>query len=197
MKSIHAEDSISQINSSLEPTLMNITMMNRRTKENKTSIAELWAAIKALQEGSGASIPVPVPAAPVEIKIPEGANIDVNQLAQMFADKNTVYNLEKRLAKCEQTDQEHFDALDNHENRISALEESMRQFSGDVNLKMLNLEELINQMGSVPQGDGGSNVDLGPLQIVITKMQTQLNQKATSSDFESLREALLLKADKK
>ena len=73
----------------------------------------------------------------------------------------------------------------------------MRQFSGDVNLKMLNLEELINQMGSVPQGDGGSNVDLGPLQMVITKMQTQLNQKANSSDFESLREALLLKADKK
>ena len=73
----------------------------------------------------------------------------------------------------------------------------MRQFSGDVNLKMLNLEELINQMGSVPQGDGSSNVDLGPLQMVITKMQTQLNQKANSSDFESLREALLLKADKK
>lgn len=62
---------------------------------------------------------------------------------------------------------------------------------------MLNLEELINQMGSVPQGDGGSNVDLGPLQMVITKMQAQLNQKANSSDFESLREALLLKADKK
>ena len=35
-------------------------------------------SIKALQEGSGASIPVPVPAAPVEIKIPEGANVDVN-----------------------------------------------------------------------------------------------------------------------
>jgi small-conductance mechanosensitive channel len=61
---------------------------------------------------------------------------------------------------------------------------------------MLNLEELINQMGNVPAGDGG-NVDLGPLQMVITKMQSQLNQKANSSDFESLREALLLKADKK
>ena len=78
MKSIHAEDSISQINSSLEPTLMNITMMNRRTKENKTSIAELWAAIKALQEGSGASIPVPVPAAPVEIKIHDLRTIHQN-----------------------------------------------------------------------------------------------------------------------
>jgi|TARA_B110001450_G_C17626665_1_gene483467 hypothetical protein len=60
---------------------------------------------------------------------------------------------------------------------------------------MLNLEELINQMGNVPSGAG--DVDLGPFQIAMTKMQTQLNQKAEKSDFESLREALMLKADKK
>ena len=60
---------------------------------------------------------------------------------------------------------------------------------------MLNLEELINQMGNVPSGAG--DVDLGPFQIAITKMQTQLNQKAEKSDFEALREALMLKVDKK
>lgn len=61
---------------------MNVTMMNRRTKTNETSIKEIWAAIEALRSASGgAPIPMPVPAAPVEIKIPEGANIDVNALA--------------------------------------------------------------------------------------------------------------------
>lgn len=50
-------------------------------------------------------------------------------------------------------------------------------------------------MGNVPSGAG--DVDLGPFQIAITKMQTQLNQKAEKSDFEALREALMLKVDKK
>jgi len=31
----------------------------------------------------------------------------------------------------------------------------MKQFSGDINVKMMNLEELINQMGNVPAADGG------------------------------------------
>jgi hypothetical protein len=80
----------------------------------------------------------------------------------MFAGKDVVANLEKRLLKCEKTDQEHYGVLDNHESRIAALEDAMKQFSGDVNLKMLNLEELINQIGSIPAGDGGGNADLGP-----------------------------------
>lgn len=78
MKSIRAEDDISQMNASMEPALMNITMMNRRNKENTTSVKELWAAIEALRQGSGATIPMPVQAAPVEIKMPEGGNFDVN-----------------------------------------------------------------------------------------------------------------------
>jgi hypothetical protein len=44
---------------------------------------------------------------------------------------------------------------------------------------------------------GAGDVDLGPFQIAITKMQTQIKQKAEQSDFEALREALMLKADKK
>lgn len=60
---------------------------------------------------------------------------------------------------------------------------------------MLNLEELINQMGNVPTG--GGDIDLGPFQIAITKMQTQLSQKAEKSDLEMLRDALSQKADKK
>jgi hypothetical protein len=35
---------------------------------------------------------------------------------------------------------------------------------------MLNLEELINQMGNIPTS-GGGDVDLGPFQLAITKMQ--------------------------
>jgi hypothetical protein len=95
MKSNKAEDDISEMNTTLEPMHMNVTMMNRRTKTNETSIKELWAAIEALRSASGgAPIPMPIQVAPVEpIKIPEGANIDVNMLAQMFADKNTVANL--------------------------------------------------------------------------------------------------------
>ena len=76
MKSINAEEDISFIKTDIEPMMMNVTMMNRRIKDNSTNVKDLWAAIEALK--TGADIPVPIPAAPV--KIPEG-NIDANSLA--------------------------------------------------------------------------------------------------------------------
>ena len=108
MKSINAEEAISGIKTDLEPMQMNVTMMNRRIKDNSTNVKDLWAAIEALRNASGASIPMPIPAsAPVKIDIPEG-NIDANL-------KTFMANLESRVAKCEATDQEHYSVLDNHE----------------------------------------------------------------------------------
>jgi hypothetical protein len=83
MKSIKAEDDISEMTASVEATLMNVTTMNRKIKDNSGSIKDLWAAIEALRSGSGAEIPMP--AAPVEIKIPEGATLDANELSKLFA----------------------------------------------------------------------------------------------------------------
>ena len=108
MKSINAEEAISGIKTDLEPMQMNVTMMNRRIKDNSTNVKDLWTAIEALRNASGASIPMPIPAAaPVKIDIPEG-NIDANL-------KTFMANLESRVAKCEATDQEHYSVLDNHE----------------------------------------------------------------------------------
>ena len=107
MKSINAEEAISGIKTDLEPMQMNVTMMNRRIKDNSTNVKDLWAAIEALKNASGASIPMPIPAAQPKIDIPEG-NIDANL-------KNFMSNLESRIAKCEGTDQEHYTVLDNHE----------------------------------------------------------------------------------
>jgi len=169
MKSINAEEDITDFKADIQPMMMNVTMMNRRIKDNTTNVKSILEQIELLKGGSGASIPVPIPAAPVKIEIPEG-NIDANQMAQIFAAKDVVANLERRIAQCETTDQQHNNIVNDHEQRIATLEESMNQFSGDINNKMLNLEQLINQMGSVPTGSG--DVDLGPFQIAITKMQT-------------------------
>lgn len=78
MKSIKAEDDISELNSNVEATLMNVSMMNRRTKANETSVKELWAAIEALRSASGAEIPIPAPVQVAPVVIPEGGNFDIN-----------------------------------------------------------------------------------------------------------------------
>ena len=82
MKSIKAEDDISEMTASVEATLMNVTTMNRKIKDHSGSIKDLWAAIEALRSGSGAEIPMP---APVEMKIPDGASLDANELSKLFA----------------------------------------------------------------------------------------------------------------
>lgn len=121
MKSINAEEDISGIKTDVEPMMMNMTMMNRRIKDNTTNVKSLMEQIELLKGGSLPSIPVE-PVKPIEI--PSG-NIDANQLAQIFAAKDVVANLERRVAQCEATDKQQNDMLGDHEQRIATLEQSM------------------------------------------------------------------------
>lgn len=41
MKSINAEEDISGIKTDIEPMMMNVTMMNRRIKDNSTNVKSL------------------------------------------------------------------------------------------------------------------------------------------------------------
>ena len=121
MKSINAEEDISGIKTDVEPMMMNMTMMNRRIKDNTTNVKSLMEQIEQLKGGSLPSIPAE-PVKPIEI--PQG-NIDANQLAQIFAAKDVVANLERRVAQCEATDKQQNDMLGDHEQRIATLEQSM------------------------------------------------------------------------
>ena len=63
------------------------------------------------------------------MKIPEGSNIDVNQLQSLFASKDAVSNLEKRIKACETTDL-------SHDERISALEKEFERMGSETNSKI-------------------------------------------------------------
>ena len=120
-KSNLAEDDISEMKSDLEAARMNLHLSNGRVKKNSESIKEIEEKLKNL--GSATPVATPVTeAAPVKMEIPEGANIDVNQLQSLFASKDALANLERRLAACESTNVNQNESLDNHESRISELE---------------------------------------------------------------------------
>lgn len=66
MKSINAEEDISGIKTDVEPMMMNMTMMNRRIKDNTTNVKSLMEQIELLKGGSLPSIPAE-PVKPIEI----------------------------------------------------------------------------------------------------------------------------------
>lgn len=68
---------------------MNLILTNGRVKKNGESLKELWEIVNGLKgQPVGESLP---------IQIPSGSNIDIGQLQSLFASKDALANLEKRV----------------------------------------------------------------------------------------------------
>jgi hypothetical protein len=67
------------------------------------------------------------------IQIAAGSNIDVGQLQSLFASKDALANLEKRLASCEKTNVLQDGTLGSHQERISALENNFDSLASGTN----------------------------------------------------------------
>ena len=69
-----------------------------------------------------------------------------------------------------------------------------------MNSKIQQLQDLTSNMGQMsavaPTGGEAPSIDMSQFQMAIAKIQSELKFKANQSDFEALREALDLKADK-
>jgi uncharacterized coiled-coil protein SlyX len=125
-----------------------------------------------------------------------GPQIDPSQL-NSFATKDSLVNLESRLAACEKSNIMQDQVLESHEDRIAALERNFERMGVETSSQIQQLSEMLNSMGNMPSSGGDtSGIDMGQFQMVISKIQSELKYKANQSDFESLREALNHKADK-
>ena len=93
-KSCVAEEDLSELKSDMEAARMNLILSNGRVKKNTENVKEIFEIIEGLKGG----VPQPVSE---PVKLPEGANIDVNQLQSLFASKDALSNLEKRIKACE------------------------------------------------------------------------------------------------
>lgn len=128
-KSCVAEEDLSELKSDMEAARMNLILSNGRTKKNGEQIKELFEIIEGLKGGQPVSVSEPM-------KMPEGANIDVNQLQALFASKDALQNLEKRIKACESTNIDQNGSLGNHEDRISALEKEFEKMGTETSSKI-------------------------------------------------------------
>ena len=157
-KSCLAEEDLSELKSDMEAARMNLILSNGRVKKNGENVKEIFELLEGLKGIKTAPVPVPVPilAAAAPVKLPEGTNIDVNQLTALFASKDALSNLEKRIQACEKTNNDQNGSLGNHEDRISALEKEFEIMGSDTNSKIQQLQDLIGNMGNVPSSPGAS-----------------------------------------
>ena len=131
---------------------MNLILSNGRVKKNGENVKEIFEILEGLKGGE------PIPAA-APLKLPEGTNIDVNQLTALFASKDALSNLEKRIQACEKTNNDQDGSLGNHEDRISALEKEFERMGSETNSKIQQLQDVIGNMGNVPSS-GGASLDV-------------------------------------
>ena len=108
---------------------MNLILSNGRVKKNTENVKEIFEIIEGLKGG----VPQPVSE---PVKLPEGANIDLNQLQSLFASKDALSNLEKRIKACETSNLSQDGAIENHEERISALEKEFERIGAETNSKI-------------------------------------------------------------
>jgi len=106
-KSCVAEEDLSELKSDMEAARMNLILSNGRVKKNGENVKEIFEILEGLKGGE------PIPAA-APLKLPEGTNIDVNQLTALFASKDALSNLEKRIQACEKTNNDQDGSLGNH-----------------------------------------------------------------------------------
>jgi hypothetical protein len=115
----------------------------------------------------------------------------------MFASKDSLLGLEKRLKEVEQTCKKHDFTIDTHDDRISKLE----QMNGSFSQRMDSLEDMINSIGSMPipsSDTPGAKSDIDSKQVFaqLAKIQSELKLKVSVSDFDSLKNLLQQKTDK-
>jgi hypothetical protein len=128
-KSNAAEEELSELKSDMEAVRMNLILSNGRVKKNIEKLKELTEIVNGLS-----TQPAGEPSA--TIQIPLGSNIDVGQLQSIFASKDALGNLEKRLSACEKTNVLQDGTLGSHEDRISALEKNFDSFASGNNSKI-------------------------------------------------------------
>ena len=102
--------------------------------------------------------------------------------------------MEARLGNCEKHNQMQDQTLGSHEESLAALQEMLQNLERQMGTKLKQLEALIAGAGQAPSAGGG--VDLGQFQMVLAKIQSDLDLKAEKGDVNTMLEMLKKKADR-
>ena len=97
-------------------------MSNQRAKSQSDKIKVLREEVDDLIAKQGKSAAKTVVTETKPIQLPQGTDIDMNQLAQLFASKDSITSLEKRLGAVEQQNKQQDKTIGGHGDRISKLE---------------------------------------------------------------------------
>lgn len=102
----------------METFRLNHHLSNRRIATNKEKIEEI---LEKLAAGIGGA-PAPI------IELPKGGDIDMNALANAFASKAALMDLEKRLAACEKSNSSQDEILQLHEDSINRTDQDFKMY---------------------------------------------------------------------
>lgn len=171
---------------------MNYFITKKTVQTSKEKIRDIEEQLEELGKNK-----LPEAAPVIEIQnIPQGQSLDLKQLANLFAAKGTVSDIEKRLSQVEKNDKSQDSQLKNHEGRIITLESQFKDLQAQLNEVDAKFADLgKNQPVARPVTRGGKTTDSDVVMSLIQQLQSQMTQKAEKSDVVEIQKQIILKAD--
>ena len=160
-------------------------MAKKNIQNNKEKVRDMQEVIEGIQE----ALKKQQSAQPMEpINIPEGANMDMQQLANIFVSRGFVADLEKRVEFCEGKTQKNEKMIDNNDKRISDLEAQYRSLAStlaSLDSKIAGLSKISAISTSVPlKTSGTSGAEMNSIMEILQQLQFAISTKAEMSQLE-------------
>jgi len=173
---------------------MNFFMAKKNVQINKEKLRDQQELIEKIQDSLKKLNTI---SSPDPISIPDGANVDMQQLANLFVSKGQLFDLEKRVEFCEGKTQKNETNIDSNDKRISDLEAQYRSLAGSLSALDNKLSGLGKISGivtpSIPLNSSGDNSQMMEL---LQQLQFAISNKLDSSRFDDIMQKLDGKANK-